>query len=184
MYERHVALGAKMVEFGGWEMPLNYAGGIFEEHLKTRRAAGLFDVSHMGRFAFGGKGALAFLQHALANNAAALCAGTAQYTMIPDPQGGAVDDAYLYRFVEEEYLLVVNAANRRKDRRHFESLLAGRADVQMTDRSEELSMISLQGPRSREILTGVLDRPELPEPRRNALGVGAILSAVMEQPLA
>ena len=104
LYDRHVALGAKMVEFGGWEMPLQYPRGILDEHLTTRRSAGLFDVSHMGRFVFRGAGALSFLQHALTNNAEALDVGEAQYTLIPTETGGAVDDAYLYRFFDDQYL--------------------------------------------------------------------------------
>ena len=100
--EKHRALGAKMVTFAGWDMPVQYPAGIVEEHLTTRRRAGLFDVSHMGRFVVRGDGALPFLQHVLTNNAAALGVGDigAQYTMIPTPTGGAVDDAYLYRFEE------------------------------------------------------------------------------------
>ena len=111
-YDRHVSLGARMVEFGGWEMPVHYAPGIVLEHLTTRRKAGLFDVSHMGRFVIRGEDALEFLQHVLTNSAAALEVEQGQYTMIPNNSGGAIDDAYLYRFVEDEYLLVVNAANR------------------------------------------------------------------------
>ena len=118
-YEKHVSLGAKMVEFGGWEMPVQYETGIVQEHLNTRKQAGLFDVSHMGRFIVGGPDALDFLQHVLSNNAAALEVEESQYTMIPDPDGGAIDDAYLYRFTPEEYLLVVNAANREKDWQHL-----------------------------------------------------------------
>ena len=111
-YEKHVGLGAQMVEFGGWDMPVQYETGIVQEHLNTRKKAGLFDVSHMGRFTISGSGALDFLQHVLTNNAAAIEVEEGQYTMIPDEDGGAVDDAYLYRFVEDEFLLVVNAANR------------------------------------------------------------------------
>jgi aminomethyltransferase len=170
-YKNHLGLGAKMVEFGGWEMPIFYPTGIVEEHLATRKKAGLFDVSHMGRFIVSGKGALGFLQHVLSNNAEALdirVAG-AQYTIIPTETGGAVDDAYLYRFVEEEYLLVVNAANLEKDWSHFQGLIKGFDDVEMVDRSEEIAMISLQGPRSREILEGMITSGQLPEPTRNAV---------------
>lgn len=170
-YKNHLGLGAKMVEFGGWEMPIFYPTGIVEEHLATRKRAGLFDVSHMGRFIVSGKGALGFLQHVLSNNAEALdirVAG-AQYTIIPTKTGGAVDDAYLYRFVEEEYLLVVNAANREKDWNHLQDLLKGFGDVELVDRSEEIAMISLQGPRSREILEGMITSGLLPEPTRNAV---------------
>ena len=114
LHDRHVELGAQMVEFGGWDMPIQYPAGIVQEHLATRKNAGIFDVSHMGRFIFRGQNALAFLQHTLTNNAAALEPGESQYTLIPNERGGAVDDAYLYYFDEGEYLLVVNAANREK----------------------------------------------------------------------
>ena len=119
LHHTHVQAGAQMVPFGGWDMPLQYGGGIVREHLATRKHAGLFDVSHMGRLIIGGTDALAFLQHVLSNNAAALEVGESQYTLIPDAQGSVVDDAYLYRFEPDEYLLVVNAANREKDLAHF-----------------------------------------------------------------
>ena len=104
-YDRHKGLGAKIVEFGGWEMPIQYPSGIVEEHLATRKGAGLFDVSHMGRFIVRGTGAIKFLQHALTNNVEALNLREtgAQYTLISNETGGAVDDAYLYNFVEGEY---------------------------------------------------------------------------------
>ena len=177
LHDRHVALGAKMVEFGGWDMPLHYPGGIIEEHLKTRKSAGLFDVSHMGRFAFRGPDAMAFLQHVLTNNAAALNPGQAQYTMIPNDHGGAIDDAYLYRFQAEEYLLVVNAANRQKDWDHLQAVRPAYPDLEMTDRTDELSMLSLQGPLSQQILAGLLDSGAMPEPARNALSVATIRGA-------
>ena len=179
LHDKHVALGAKMVEFGGWNMPLMYPAGVVAEHLATRRSAGLFDVSHMARFAFSGAGALDFLQRVLTNNAAALEVGQAQYTFIPSATGGAVDDAYLYRFVEDEYLLVANAANREKDWAHLQSHLkasavaagGGRSPVQMLDRTEELVLLSLQGPRSRAIVSRLLESGSLPEPRRNELSI-------------
>jgi aminomethyltransferase len=170
LHERHVALGATMVDFGGWHMPIQYRGGIVEEHLATRRGAGLFDVSHMGRFAVRGAGALAFLQHVLTNNAATLDPGFAQYTMIPNEQGGALDDAYLYRFMPGEYLLVVNAANREADWRYLQGLLPGFPGGQMEDVSERMAMLSLQGPSSRALLQGVIGAGSLPEPLKNALG--------------
>ncbi|MEW5815954.1 MAG: glycine cleavage system aminomethyltransferase GcvT, partial [Spirochaetota bacterium] len=173
LFDRHIELGARMVEFSGWRMPLQYPTGIVEEHLLTRKEAGLFDISHMGRFLFRGKGALDFLQHGLTNNAAALAAGKAHYTMIPDPKGAAVDDAYLYHPLEEEYLLVVNAANREKDWRHFQTLLPSFPGVELVDQTEELAMLALQGPLSRQILKEVLDGINLPEPERNSLSIGA-----------
>ena len=168
-YEKHVNLGAKMVEFGGWDMPVQYDSGIVQEHLSTRRQAGLFDVSHMGRFIVGGPGALDFLQHVLTNNAAALEIEEGQYTMIPNENGGALDDAYLYRFVADEYLLVVNAANREKDWDHLMAFKDKLDQVTIEDRTMDMTMISLQGPSAKDILTGLMDSGRLPEPLRNYL---------------
>jgi aminomethyltransferase len=175
-YDRHVALGAKLVEFAGWEMPVFYPTGIIKEHLATRKEAGIFDVSHMGRFIFRGAGALGFLQHVLTNNAEALDnrAIGAQYTLIPNETGGAIDDAYLYRFVEDEYLLVVNAANREKDWNHFQNLLKGFDDVELADRTHGIIMLALQGPRSRALLEGIIESGSLPEPMRNTVSTVTI----------
>jgi aminomethyltransferase len=98
----HREHGGQMVEFAGWEMPITYKRGIIEEHLGTRRYGGLFDISHMGRFSISGKDAVPFLQHVLTNNVLALDPGMAQYTMIPNEKGGALDDAYLYRLDEDD----------------------------------------------------------------------------------
>lgn len=175
LYDRHAALGAKIVEFGGWKMPLFYPAGIVEEHLATRKGAGLFDVSHMGRFTIRGKGALGFLNHVLTNNASALDMRLrgAQYTLIPDEAGGVVDDAFLYRFSREEYLLVVNAANTEKDWAHLQQVLRNFPEAEMIDHTQAMAMLSLQGPQSRRILEGILDSGSLPEPTRNAVSVAS-----------
>lgn len=167
---RHSDLNAKMVDFGGWYMPLQYPTGIIKEHLSVRSSAGLFDISHMGRFAFRGKDALRFLQHVLTNNAAALNTGEAQYTIIPNPAGGAIDDAYLYRFFEDEYILVVNAANKEKDWNYFKSALKEFQEAEMSDRSEELAMVALQGPLSESVLKSIISSGMLPDPSKNRLG--------------
>jgi len=174
LFDRHVNLKAKMVEFGGWEMPIQYPDGIVKEHLATRKRAGLFDVSHMGRFVFKGEGKLAFLQHVLTNNAGALDVEQGQYTLIANEAGGAVDDAYLYRFEEDAYLLVVNAANREKDWNHLTSFLDRFDDVEMVDKTDEIAMLSLQGPLAKEMLLGLIDTGRLPEPVRNELSTVAI----------
>ncbi len=178
-HDRHVAAGAKMVDFGGWDMPVLYPTGIIGEHLATRKGAGLFDVSHMGRFIVRGQGALKFLQHVLTNNAEALDIRTAgaQYTLIPTPTGGAVDDAYLYRFVEEEYLLVVNAANREKDWNHLAPLSKEFDDVELIDQSEEIVMLALQGPLSRALMEEIIASGRFPEPVRNAVSQVTISGA-------
>jgi aminomethyltransferase len=178
-YDQHVASGAKIVEFVGWQMPIFYPTGIVEEHLATRKHAGLFDVSHMGRFIIRGADRLKFLQHVLTNNAEALDirdAG-AQYTLIPNEKGGAVDDAFLYRFVEDEYLLVVNGANRIKDWNHLQPFLKKFKDVEMSDQTREIAMIAFQGPNSRHIMEEIVESGRLPEPMRNTVSVVTINGA-------
>jgi glycine cleavage system T protein len=172
-YARHKALGGKMVEFGGWDMPVQYPSGPVQEHLATRKGAALFDVSHMGRFLIRGPKALPFLQHVLTNNAEALDGrGTgAQYTLLATETGGAVDDAYLCRFEEEDFLLVVNAANRRKDWEHLQAHLRDFDGVEMVDRTEALVMLALQGPATPHLLEQVVDSGQLPEPKRNAVSI-------------
>ncbi len=176
LHEKHVELDAKMVPFGGWDMPIQYPAGIINEHMATRKSAGIFDVSHMGRLYFKGKDTLSFLQHILTNNAMALDVGESQYTLIQNENGGAIDDAYLYRFKSDEYLLVVNASNREKDIAHIEYHLPRLADVHMIDRTNEVAMISLQGPESRSIIQDIVTEGHLPEPARNNLSIVQINS--------
>jgi aminomethyltransferase len=181
-HERHEALGARIVEFGGWDMPIQYPSGTVKEHLATRKGAGLFDVSHMGRFIVRGPKSLAFLQHVLTNNAEALDRRPigAQYTIIPNETGGAVDDAYLCRFGEGEYLLVVNASNRRKDWDHLQARVGEFDGVELIDRTEEMVMLALQGPASQDLLEQVIESGRLPEPTRNAAGIVTIGGARVE----
>ena len=171
LYRQHLKAGAQLVNFGGWNMPVQYRTGIVQEHLSTRSHAGIFDVSHMGRFIIGGSSALEFLQHVLSNNAAGLEVGDSQYTLIPNERGGAIDDAYLYRFVPDQYLLVVNASNREKDRIHFQSILHRFPQVQFVDQTDTIAMISLQGPLSRDMLSSVMDAGHLPDPIKNRLSI-------------
>ena len=171
-YQNHKALGANIVPFAGWEMPLHYPTGIIEEHLATRKGVGLFDVSHMGRFVFQGSGCQAFLQHVLTNNAAALDTRDvgAQYTLIPNESGGAIDDAFLYRFSEDTFLLVVNAANRYQDWQYLQRIKKNFQQVDMIDRTRDLVMLALQGPLSRQIMASMVESGSLPEPKRNSVG--------------
>jgi len=169
--------GGNMVEFGGWDMPVAYAAGILQEHLATRRSAGLFDISHMGRFIIHGKEAVRFLQYALTNNCSGLVGGMAQYTVIPDERGCAVDDAYLYRLDDErsegepDFLLVVNASNAEKDWDWLNNLKSRFHTVSLEDATQELAMIALQGPSAKRILGTVLEESlfALPDPWRNRL---------------
>ena len=165
----HHAHGGKMVEFGGWDMPLHYEAGILGEHLATRRYGGIWDVGHMGRLRLTGAGRVAFLQHVLSNNVEALAPWEAQYTLIPNDRGGVVDDAYLYRFGEDDLILVVNASNREADLEHLRRHVAAFPGVEIEDHTADLAMIAFQGPLTGEVLEGLLQEGALPEPRRNAL---------------
>jgi aminomethyltransferase len=178
-FEQHEQLNGQLVEFGGWEMPIQYPDGILAEHTATREKTGIFDVSHMGRLIFTGRDSLAFLQHVLTNNSQALEKGRSQYTLIQNENGGAIDDAYLYRFQEDEYLLVVNASNREKDIAHFNEQLQANdfADVRMEDKTFSMAMISLQGPLSKAIIEDVVNQGQLPDPARNCLSVVEIEGA-------
>ena len=153
-------------------MPLNYPRGILAEHLTTRKFGGLFDISHMGRFLISGQDALPFLQYVLTNNAAALPTGQAQYTIIPNESGGAVDDTYLYKIDENEYLLVVNAANKAKDWAWFQNYKSKFPQLILEDSTARMAMLSLQGPRAKAVLETILgDTRKLPEPARNNLTI-------------
>ena len=146
----HQAAGAKLVDFAGFEMPLRYSGDV-REHQRVRTGAGLFDISHMGEFDVRGPGAVDFLSRALANDTASMSVGQAMYTVMCRPDGGIVDDLYVYRSANH-FMLVVNASNIAKD---FAWLMAScPPDVQLTDRSDETALLALQGPRAPEVLRG------------------------------
>ena len=168
LYEIHVAAGASMVDFGGWEMPVQYPTGIVAEHLYTRHFCSLFDVSHMGRLLIEGPERLAFLQHVLSSNVAGLDLNMAQYCILPGEDGGAVDDAYLYRFEEERLLLVVNAANTEKDLIHLRSVVKD-YDCTITDITSQWASIAVQGPKSKDLLTTLSGGVQVTEPMKNAL---------------
>jgi aminomethyltransferase len=165
----HKANGARMIDFGGWEMPVQYSPGIIQEHLRVRKCGGLFDVSHMGRFRIKGKDKRTFLQHVLTNNCYALDPWQAQYTIVQNDRGGAIDDAYLYRFGLEDLILVVNASNREKVWKHFQHQAENFSDLTLTDETETLGMIAFQGPLCKQILEGLLEGGRLPEPYHNSL---------------
>ena len=168
LYDAHVAAGATMVDFGGWEMPIQYPNGIINEHLYDRKHCGIFDVSHMGRLIIEGPERLAFLQKVLTSNVAALVPGRAQYCIIPNENGGAVDDAYLYMYEEDRYMLVVNASNTDKDLEHFAKYLPG-FDCTITNISDIYSSIAVQGPDSDRILKVLSGGKEITGPKRNDL---------------
>ena len=169
LYDIHVAAGAELVDFGGWEMPIQYPSGIIAEHLYTRQVCSLFDVSHMGRLLIKGPERKAFLQHVLSSNVSALDLNMAQYCIIPNADGGAVDDAYLYLFEEDSYLLVVNAANTDKDLAHLHEALKG-FDCTIENITAQWAAVAVQGPKSKEMLTVLTGGAPLTEPMKNALG--------------
>jgi len=154
----HRELGARMVDFGGWDMPVQYSG-VIEEHVAVRQAAGLFDVSHMGEVEVTGPNALAFIQHLTINDAAKLVDGQVQYSAMCYPEGGVVDDVTLYRFNASRYLFCVNASNVDKDFAWMEKVLADSAmtGVTLNNRSAEFAQIALQGPKAQEILATLTD---------------------------
>lgn len=168
LYDVHVAAGASMVDFGGWEMPIQYPTGIVAEHLYTRHVCSLFDVSHMGRLLIQGPERVAFLQHVLTSNVMALDLNKAQYCIIPNENGGAVDDAYLYKFEEDWFLLVVNAANKDKDLAHLGALVKD-FDCTITDISPDYASVAIQGPKSKELLLQMSGGQTITEPMKNAL---------------
>jgi aminomethyltransferase len=155
LHGEHVRLGAKLVPFAGFEMPVQYPSGITAEHRAVREAAGLFDVSHMGEFVVSGKDALALVQRVTVNDASAVEVGQAQYSAMCRPNGGVIDDLLLYRF-RDHWMLVVNASNRTKDLEWIERQARG-LDARVEDRSEATALLALQGPRARGILARLTD---------------------------
>jgi len=159
LYERHVAAGARVVPFAGWEMPVQYAG-IREEHLAVRRDAGVFDVSHMGEIETSGPQATALLQRLLSNDVERIDVGGAQYSVLCREDGGVLDDLFTYRLAEDRYLTVTNAANHARDLAWFERH-AGGLDATVEDRLDGYAMLAVQGPRAREAVAALADG-ELP----------------------
>lgn len=147
--QNHQKAGARMVEFAGYLMPLEYEG-VIKEHLAVRNAAGLFDVSHMGEFWIKGSNALKLIQYVSTNDASKLAIGQAQYSCLPNGRGGIIDDLIIYRYEEEKYMLVVNAANIQKDwdwiNKH------NRFGAKLENSSDEMALIALQGPKAKEVL--------------------------------
>jgi aminomethyltransferase len=152
LYATHLALGARMIAFAGWEMPLQYPSGVNQEHLAVREACGLFDVSHMGEIRVRGAQATAFLSYVTLNDPAKLKVGAGQYSMLPNDRGGLVDDIYLYRHGEADYLMVCNAANTAPVWQHLQALAAS-YDVELSDESADWALLAVQGPTSLLLLS-------------------------------
>ncbi|MCA9471735.1 MAG: glycine cleavage system aminomethyltransferase GcvT [Nitrospirales bacterium] len=161
LYETHQSCGAKLVDFAGWSMPLQYSGVIDEYHA-IRGQAGLFDVSHMGRLQFSGKGALEFLQFVTTNDVSKLAVRQAQYSMVCNPSGGIKDDVFVYRTGSDTYLLCVNASNREKISQWLSEQKANRPSAfNLQDCSAHMAQLALQGPSSKTILGELLNDDSL-----------------------
>jgi aminomethyltransferase len=159
LYEAHVAAGAKLVDFAGWEMPVEYEG-IRAEHLNVRTNCGVFDVSHMGEIETEGPGAAELLQRLLSNDVSKIEVGGAQYSCLCREDGGVLDDLFTYRLSEDRYLTVTNAANHERDLEWFEAH-AIEFDADVRDRIDSFAMLAVQGPQARAIV-GRLAEGELP----------------------
>ena len=155
LFERHVALGARMVPFAGWEMPVQYEG-VIPEHRAVREDCGVFDVSHMGRFEFEGPKVPAALQRLLSNDIEKVADGGAQYTLLTNERGGIIDDLIVYRVEGGRFFLIVNASNREADFAWIEG--HGGAGTDLRDKTDEFALLAVQGPRSLERL-GLDDAP-------------------------
>ncbi|HVB83236.1 MAG TPA: glycine cleavage system aminomethyltransferase GcvT [Candidatus Binataceae bacterium] len=165
LFELHRRLGARMTAFGGFEMPVSYAG-IIDEHLAVRSRAGIFDLGHMGEFELAGAAALELLERTMTNSAARLDVGRAQYTLLCTPEGGTIDDLIVYRLDDARYMLCVNASNIGADRAWLLDL--GAKDAGFRDVSEETGLVAVQGPLAQAILQG-LSRSPLAAMRRFAV---------------
>jgi aminomethyltransferase len=165
LYDRHVAAGAKLVDFAGWEMPVQYEG-VRSEHLVVRSGCGVFDVSHMGEIETWGPQALEFLQTVLSNDVAKIEVGGAQYSVLCRDDGGILDDLFTYRLAEDRYLTVTNAANHVTDFEWFEGH-ASEYDVEVADVIERYAMLAVQGPAARGFVAS-LASGELPPRMRTA----------------
>ncbi len=153
LHERHVALGAKLASFGGWQMPLEYAGGVLKEHAAVRERVGLFDVSHLGKLSVSGEGARAFVNDCLTNDLGRIAPGQAQYTLCCDESGGIVDDLIAYLHADDYVFLIPNAANSAEvGRRLADEAPSG---VTVTDEHDAYAVLAVQGPLSDQVLARI-----------------------------
>jgi aminomethyltransferase len=162
LYDAHVAAGAKMVDFAGWEMPVQYEG-VSAEHKAVREGCGIFDVSHMGEIEVAGPQALSLLQLLLSNDVAKIAVdvdgGHAQYSVLCREDGGVLDDLFTYRLDTDRYLTVTNASNHVRDLAWFQAHAQEFAGVEVIDRIDDYAMLAVQGPLARGIVQAISDRP-------------------------
>lgn len=161
LYEEHVKASAKMVDFGGWLMPVQYSG-IIQEHQAVRSALGVFDISHMGELCVSGPGAKAWLNGMLTNNVERLSVGEGQYTFLLNEAGGVIDDLLIYRTADEEYFLVVNASKVEEDVAWLQKHLPAGDGVTFQDKSAETAALAIQGPQSAAFYAKLAGGAELP----------------------
>lgn len=161
LYEKHLSAEGRVVDFAGFELPVQYETGIIAEHNAVRTACGLFDVSHMGESIVEGPRALDFLNLTMTNSFTSMKTGAARYTIMLYENGGAVDDLIVYKLDEEKYLLVLNASNTQKDIEWMRSRLIDGATL--TDISDSVAQLAVQGPKARDVLSKICDVAELPE---------------------
>lgn len=160
LYECHVKAGGRMVPFAGYILPVQYETGVIAEHMAVRKTAGLFDVSHMGEVTLKGRDALSNIQRLLTNDCSRMYNGQVKYSPMCNFEGGVVDDLLVYKQGEEDYLIVVNAANRIKDVEWIRKNLTG--DVAFEDISDEVAQLAIQGPSTGEIMIKLADKEKLP----------------------
>jgi aminomethyltransferase len=158
LFSAHQKLGARLIDFGGWEMPVQYTG-IVEEHLAVRNAAGIFDISHMGEVTVSGAASADFLNHVLTNDIRKLAPGEGQYTLMCNEHGGVIDDLYAYRLSAEVYFLIINASRIEADVAWLQAQAAKfprRAELQLTDASHQYAAVAVQGPRVKDFINACI----------------------------
>jgi aminomethyltransferase len=171
LFTAHQQLGGKLVEFGGWEMPVQYTS-ITDEHLAVRNAAGIFDISHMGEVTVSGSGAAAFLNSVLTNDIRKLAPGEGQYTLMGNERGGVIDDLYAYRLSGEVFLLIINASRIEPDVAWLQAQAARFPrpdDLRLTDASHNYAAVAVQGPRVKEFIDAVIPGPSVSAMLANAV---------------
>lgn len=161
LYETHLSNRGKMVDFAGYELPIQYPQGIITEHHAVRNEVGLFDVSHMARLWLTGPDATEFLNYLITNDVSTMKMSQMKYTLLCNPQGGIIDDILVYKFSDEKYLIVGNAANHQKVSEWIQSHLTGQ--VSFKDSTHETGLIALQGPKAESVLRPLMDVTQLPQ---------------------
>ena len=170
LYDSHVAAGAKLVDFAGWEMPLQYEG-VREEHMAVREGCGMFDVSHMGEIETSGPGAIGLLQRLLSNDVSRIPLGGAQYAVLCREDGGVLDDLFTYRLEEERFLTVTNASNHERDLAWFAEHASEHPGARVHDAQADWAMLAVQGPSARDIVQELADAPLPPRMRAEQIGL-------------